>query len=131
MHSYMAAELGEQFDLTKAIRIGMLPLVWSSEDPDKTLAAYSGLYLREEVQQEGLVRNVGGFARFLEAMSFSHAAVLNLSNVARISCQPVPKPAKTPLYGERPSWRRKQRGPCPVRLVNQLEKWEGARKPRS
>lgn len=86
MHPYLAAELGEQFDLGEAIRIGMLPLVWGSEDPTRTLAAYSGLYLREEVQQEGLVRDVGGFARFLEAMSFSHAAVLNLSNVAR-ECQ--------------------------------------------
>lgn len=86
MHPYLAAELEEQFDLGEAIRIGMLPLVWGSEDPVRTLAAYSGLYLREEVQQEGLVRDVGGFARFLEAMSFSHAAVLNLSNVAR-ECQ--------------------------------------------
>jgi len=86
MHPYMAVELGKQFDLAKAMRIGMLPLVWGSEEPSRTLAAYSGLYLREEVQQEGLVRDVGGFARFLEAMSFSHAAVLNLSNVAR-ECQ--------------------------------------------
>jgi predicted AAA+ superfamily ATPase len=39
--------------------------------------------LHEEVQTEGLVRNIGGFARFLEAISFSHANVLNISNVAR------------------------------------------------
>ena len=32
---------------------------------------------------EGLVRNVGNFSRFLEAISFSHASILNLSNVAR------------------------------------------------
>lgn len=61
----------------------MLPLVWGAKDPSATLAAYNGLYLREEVQMEGLVRDVGAFARFLEAMSFSHAAVLNLSNVAQ------------------------------------------------
>jgi predicted AAA+ superfamily ATPase len=35
---------------------------------------------------EGLTRNVGNFARFLEAVSFSHGAVLNVSNVAR-ECQ--------------------------------------------
>jgi predicted AAA+ superfamily ATPase len=86
MHPYMAAELGDQFDLGAAIEIGMLPLVWGSEEATKTLAAYCGLYLREEVQQEGLVRDVGAFARFLEAMSYSHAAVLNLSNIAR-ECQ--------------------------------------------
>lgn len=86
MHPYMAIELGNRFDLGKALKQGMLPLVWGSGEPEKTLAAYNGLYLREEVQQEGLVRDIGGFARFLEAMSFSHAAVLNLSNVAR-ECQ--------------------------------------------
>jgi len=64
----------------------MLPIVWGAKDPEETLKAYNGLYLREEVQMEGLVRDVGAFARFLEAISFSHAAVLNLSNVSR-ECQ--------------------------------------------
>ena len=32
---------------------------------------------------EGLVRNIGSFARFLEAMSYSHGSVLNLASVAR------------------------------------------------
>lgn len=39
--------------------------------------------LLEVVHTEGLVRSVGTFARFLEAISFSHASVLNLANVAR------------------------------------------------
>lgn len=86
LHPYLAAELGGRFSLNKALRQGMLPLVWSSEDPAETLKAYNGLYLREEVQMEGLVRSVGSFTRFLEALSFSHASVLNLSNVAR-ECQ--------------------------------------------
>jgi len=34
---------------------------------------------------EGFVRNVGDFARLLETMSFSHASVLNLANIARDS----------------------------------------------
>ena len=86
LHPYMAAELGERFNLSIALEQGMLPVVWGAKDPNQTLAAYNGLYLREEVQMEGLVRDVGAFARFLEAMSFSHAAVLNLSNVSR-ECQ--------------------------------------------
>lgn len=39
--------------------------------------------VREEVQQEGLVRNVGSFSRFLEAVSFSHGSILNVSAVSR------------------------------------------------
>lgn len=83
MHPYMAVELGKQFKLTTAVRQGMLPVVWAADDPIATLDAYNALYLHEEVQLEGLVRNVGGFARFLQAMSFAHGTVLNLSNVAR------------------------------------------------
>jgi uncharacterized protein len=86
LHPYMAAELGPRFDLAGALRHGLLPVVRAAHDPDALLAGYNGLYLREEVQMEGLVRNIGSFARFLEAMSFSHGAVLNLSNVSR-ECQ--------------------------------------------
>lgn len=82
-HPFMAAELGGAFDLEDAIRFGLVPLVCSSKDKKATLDAYMGLYLREEVQAEGLVRNIGAFARFLEAISFSHGGVLNLSEVAR------------------------------------------------
>jgi predicted AAA+ superfamily ATPase len=86
LHPYMAAELGSRFKLETALRQGLLPVVWAADDPAAVLKAYNALYLREEVQMESLVRNVGSFARFLEAMSFSHGAVLNLSNVAR-DCQ--------------------------------------------
>lgn len=83
MHPYMAAELGSHFKLSTALKQGMLPVVWSANDPLAVLDAYNALYLQEEVQAEGLVRNIGSFARFLQAMSFSHAALLNLANVAR------------------------------------------------
>jgi predicted AAA+ superfamily ATPase len=83
LHPFMASELGNQFKLEEALRLGMLPIVRGGKDPEEILRAYNGLYLREEVQMEGLVRNVGSFFRFLEAISFSQAAVLNLANVAR------------------------------------------------
>ena len=86
LHPYLATELGSRFALPKALANGMLPVVWGARDPAATLRAYNALYLREEVQMEGLVRDVGAFARFLEVMSFSHAGVLNLSNVSR-ECQ--------------------------------------------
>lgn len=86
LHPFMAAELGDQFRLNEALTLGMLPVVLGGAAPTEILRAYNGLYLREEVQAEGMVRNVGNFARFLEAISFSHAGVLNLANVAR-ECQ--------------------------------------------
>jgi len=86
MHPFMAAELGARFKLENALEYGLLPVVWFSQDPREQVEAYNALYLKEEVQAEGFVRNIGGFARFLEAMSFSHGAVLNLANIAR-DCQ--------------------------------------------
>lgn len=83
LHPFMAAELGKKFSLGRALKFGMLPLAVMAPDPEKVLKTYAALYVREEVQMEGLVRNISGFSRFLEAVSFSHAAVLNISNVAR------------------------------------------------
>lgn len=80
---YMAAELGARFQLAEALTIGMLPLVLGSADPQDTLRSYAALYVREEVQMEGLVRNVGNFSRFLEVLAFSHGSVLNMANLAR------------------------------------------------
>ena len=86
LHPFMAAELGPKFQFARSLEIGMLPLVLNSAEPTETLKTYASLYLREEVQAEGLVRNIGNFARFLEAVSFSHASLLNTSQVAR-ECQ--------------------------------------------
>jgi len=83
LYPFMAAELGRNFNLDSALKYGLLPLVVSSSDPEKTLKTYAALYIREEVQMEGLVRNIGNFSRFLEAVSFSHGSLLNISNVAR------------------------------------------------
>lgn len=83
LHPFMASELGARFHLDAALMTGLLPLVLGSKDPGETLRAYHALYLKEEIQQEGLVRSIGGFARFLEAISFSHGSILNISNVAR------------------------------------------------
>ncbi|HCJ84133.1 MAG TPA: ATPase [Parachlamydiales bacterium] len=86
MYPFVAGELKEQFNLQKALTIGHLPLVVDAEDPDATLRTYVALYLKEEVQAEGLVRNLGDFSRFLEIISFSHGAQLNASNIARECC---------------------------------------------
>ncbi len=83
MPTFYAAELGADFALAKNLKIGMLPIVNDSPHPADVLKAYAGIYLKEEIQAEGIVRNVGDFARFLETMSFSHANLLNVSNISR------------------------------------------------
>ena len=85
-HPFMAVELGDAFSLDGALKTGLIPLIVASNDPVNTLATYIALYIKEEIKQEGLVRDIGAFARFLEAISFSHGSILNLSNIAR-ECQ--------------------------------------------
>jgi len=86
MHPFTANELGTSFSLDKALQTGLIPVVERSADPAKTLSAYVDIYLREEILAEGLIRNLGTFTRFLEIISYSHGAVLNVSNLAR-ECQ--------------------------------------------
>ena len=83
LHPFLAAELGDDFDLDAALDRGLLPLVRGSADPEAALGAFTSFYLEQEVRAEGLARNLGAFSRFLEAMTFSHGAALNLSAVAR------------------------------------------------
>ncbi|MBZ0150578.1 MAG: DUF4143 domain-containing protein [Planctomycetes bacterium] len=82
LHPFLAAELGAEFTLDRALQRGLVPLVWRAADAADTLRSYLALYVREEVQQEGLVRDVGAFARFLEAVSLTHAAPVNLAAIA-------------------------------------------------
>jgi len=83
LHPFMGAEIPGQFTLAEAQKSGMLPLITDSADSAGDLKAYIALYMREEVQMEGLVRKVDEFSRFLEVASFSQASQINYANIAR------------------------------------------------
>lgn len=83
LHPFMASEIPTQFNLEKQIKLGMLPLIVNSKDPLNDLKAYIALYMREEVQMEGVIRKVDQFSRFLEVVSFSQASPINYANIAR------------------------------------------------
>jgi predicted AAA+ superfamily ATPase len=83
MHPLTCYELGEDFSLATALQSGLLPSVYHVSDPGHYLETYVSSYLREEVLQEGLARNLSEFARFLETASFSQGGVLNISEIAR------------------------------------------------
>ena len=83
MYPLIKQELGDSFELEQVLRHGMLPALLSEPDPAAYLKSYVMTYLREEVMQEGLTRNLSVFSRFLEVASFSQGQVLNLSAIAR------------------------------------------------
>lgn len=83
MHPLVMQEFPDQFQLEQVMQYGLLPAVITHAEPRKFLETYVQTYLREEVLQEGLTRNLGSFARFLEIASFSQGQVLNVAEIAR------------------------------------------------
>lgn len=83
MYPLTAVELGKDFDLERGLKSGAMPSIFSEQDEKKYLESYVKTYLYEEIVQEGMTRNIGAFARFLETASFSQGSILNVSEVAR------------------------------------------------
>ena len=76
-------ELGWRRPLAAALEHGMLPLAVETDRPRAFLTSYVETYLREEVQAEALVRQIGSFARFLEVAARMNGRVVNVSGIAR------------------------------------------------
>lgn len=83
MHPFVPEEVKGNFRLEDVLSTGMLPVVWGASDRMGSLEAYTQLYLQAEIQAEGVVRNLPGFARFLPVAALLHGQALNASNVAR------------------------------------------------
>ena len=88
MHPFTSMELGNQFDLIRAINFGTLPAVYFSNDPGADLRAYAGDYLREEIAAEGLTRNIPAFSRFLEVAALSNGQIINFQAVSSDAAVP-------------------------------------------
>jgi len=82
MHPFTYRELGNQFNLFKAIERGLLPSIYLSDDPHADLEAYTGSYLQQEIVAEGVTRNVPAFSRFLKVAALCNGAVVNFTNVS-------------------------------------------------
>ncbi len=82
LHPFVFPELGERFDLQRALHAGLLPGIYFSDDADADLAAYAGAYLQEEIVAEGVTRNVPAFSRFLRVAALCNARIVNFTRVA-------------------------------------------------
>ncbi len=82
LHPLVSHELGDDFDLDKALQVGTLPSIYSSDDPQRDLEAYIGFYLKEEIAAEGLARNMPSFSRFLEVAALANGKIMNFTNIA-------------------------------------------------
>ncbi len=112
LHPLSFSELGERFDLLRAINHGLLPSLYFSASPDDDLRSYVGTYLKEEIAAEGLTRNVPAFSRFLEVAALCQGRLINFTNIANDA--QVPRSTVQEYFGilkdtligdELPAWR--------------------------
>ena len=112
LHPFIARELGEQFDLNRALDVGLVPPIYLSDEPWADLAAYVGAYLQEEVAAEALVRSIPAFSRFLTVAGVCHAKIINYTKIGNDA--QVPKTTvqeyfhilkDTLIATELPAWR--------------------------
>jgi uncharacterized protein len=82
MHPLVTAEV-PTLNLLRALNHGLIPAHYLQDRPVKSLQAYVRDYLKEEVFDEGLTRNLSAFSRFFDAVGYSHGALTNYANIAR------------------------------------------------
>lgn len=78
----VSAEVSD-FDLHKTLTNGMLPPHYTAKSPERRLSAYIDVYLKEEIKEEALVRNLNAFQRFLEVAAITDGEIINYNNIAQ------------------------------------------------
>ncbi len=116
LHPLTRRELGQLFDLGRAIECGLLPSIYFSDDPVADLNAYTGTYLQQEIVAEGATRNVPAFSRFLRVAALCNATIINYTKIGNDA--QVPRTTiyeyfeilkDTLLLHEVPAWRLSKR----------------------
>lgn len=82
LYPLVSAEIPD-FDIDRAVQYGMLPPHYLAENPSRRLSAYIDVYLKEEIKEEALVRNLSSFQRFLEVAAMTNGEIVNNNNIAQ------------------------------------------------
>lgn len=91
-YPFVSAEIAD-LDLDKALLYGMLPPHYLAKKPERLLDGYIDVYLREEIKEESLVRNLDAFERFMEVAAICDGDIVNYENIAN-DCQVSAKTVK-------------------------------------
>jgi predicted AAA+ superfamily ATPase len=78
-------ELGYDIAASDALSWGFLPGIISEkshEDKKEALLSYSSNYIREEIQQEALTRNISGYSKFINTLPELSGKVLDYSKLS-------------------------------------------------
>lgn len=74
-----------QYNLLRALQHGLLPTHYQTEPQFIALhlQSYIDVYLTDEIRNEGLVRNLASFSKFLTIAGLCNTEMINMSNIAR------------------------------------------------
>ncbi|MBI2981430.1 MAG: ATP-binding protein [Deltaproteobacteria bacterium] len=81
LHPLVFSELGDRFDLLKALSHGLIPSIYFSDSPQEDLESYTSNYLKEEIMAEGLTRSIPAFSRFLEVAALCNGKLINYTEI--------------------------------------------------
>ena len=82
LYPLVSAEIPD-FDIDRAVNYGTIPPHYLARNPWRLLAAYIDVYLKEEIKEEALVRNLDAFQRFLEVAALTDGEIINNNNIAQ------------------------------------------------
>lgn len=82
LFGFIAAELGKSFDLTRMLNNGYLPRGYLAKEPLRVLRPYVADYLKEEIANEALTRNLPAFSDFLRVASVTDTEIVDFTKVA-------------------------------------------------
>ena len=80
-YPFVSSEIPD-FKIDKAVCYGMIPSHYLAKNPSRQLEAYIQVYLKEEIKEEALVRNLDAFQRFLEVAALTDGEMVNYQNIA-------------------------------------------------
>ena len=82
LYPLVSAEIPD-FNIDRAVQYGTLPPHYLAHTPSLHLSAYIEVYLKEEIKEEALVRNLSSFQRFLEVAAMTSGEMVNYNNIAQ------------------------------------------------
>lgn len=86
LHPFSVFEIEERFDLEGALQWGLLPKIFEYSDDDikiRYLQSYAHTYLKEEIWEEQIIKDLEPFRRFLEVAAQMNGKIINYSNISR------------------------------------------------
>lgn len=85
LYPFTKIEIGEDFNLSFILQWGSLPKIFSLDsdiDRKQYLKSYNQIYLKEEIKEEQIIRNIDPFRDFLEVAAQMNGKIINYTKIA-------------------------------------------------